>query len=318
MEGIKFVREDHLSIADGCYLPFADLLGYIESRLHEVVYANQGLKPYIPQLLDVDIFVSWDEEKFLLFISPEKRGHLPTRGMEKSHLPSQRQAGVDLLKDIDASVDISELPQTLKSFKQLQFTPGFAAAGAFPHGAYTDDAKVKKNEVGKSVAELIRNWAEKRRLLVENSRIFLSHKGVNKPLVEKIDNALQMLNLKTWFDRNDLVAGDALVRSVDDAFAGCAAAVFFISEDFVDSGVIRNEINRAIHEQAMRSDGFRVIPLVLRQHGGNDDRVPGPFRTLVWKTVDDVDIVPVILKALPPALQGLIQYATGHLEKPLR
>ena len=69
MEGIRFVREDHLSIAEGCYLPRADLLGQIQSRLHEILYKHTELKQYVPHLLDVDLFVSWDEDKFLLFVS---------------------------------------------------------------------------------------------------------------------------------------------------------------------------------------------------------------------------------------------------------
>ena len=86
---------------------------------------------------------------------------------------------------------------------------------------------------------------------------------------------------RTWFDKDDLAAGDPLVRGVDDAFAYCSAAVFFISGDYVDAGVIGKEIDRAIHEAATRGGGFRIIPLVLAQHGGTDDRVPAPLKTLV-------------------------------------
>ena len=76
----------------------------------------------------------------------------------------------------------------------------------------------------------------------------------------------------------------------------------------MDAGVIGKEIDRAIHEAAMRGESFRVIPLVLAQHGGTDSNVPTPLQTLVWKTVDDVEIVPTILRALPSAVQGLIRY----------
>lgn len=155
----------------------------------------------------------------------------------------------------------------------------------------------------------MRTWAEGRRLQVENSRIFLSHKGVNKPFVEKVDAALRLLGLKTWFDKDDLAAGDTLVRGVDNAFAGCAAAVFFISGDYVDAGVIANEIDRAIHEAAIRDVGFRIIPLVLKQHGGTDERVPAPLTTLVWKTVDDIEVLPVILRSLPPEVQAMVSYS---------
>jgi hypothetical protein len=104
-----------------------------------------------------------------------------------------------------------------KSFEQLGFATGFAAAGTFPAGSYTEDAKTAKAKAGEEVASLIQAWAQKRRHDMENSRIFLSHKGINKPLVEKIDRALRLLSLKTWFDRDDLAAGDTLVRGVDDA-----------------------------------------------------------------------------------------------------
>ena len=79
-----------------------------------------------------------------------------------------------------------------------------------------------------------------RRHVVEKSRIFLSHKGANKPLIEKVDQALRLLGLKTWFDRDDLAAGDSLLRGVDNAFAECSAAVFFLSGQFVD-----NEVKKA-------------------------------------------------------------------------
>lgn len=308
MEGMQFTGEAHLSIAEGCYLPRAELLGHIQSHLHEMLFRRPELTSYIPDLLEVDLFISWDEDKFILFISPEKRAHLPTRGMETKHLPAQREAGRDLLRNLHGFEDISDLAATQQTFAQLGFKAGFAAAGVFPGGKYTDDAKAAKVAAGKEVATLIQNWAEARRRDVENSRIFLSHKGVNKPLIEKIDRALRLLNLKTWFDRDDLAAGDPLVRGVDSAFSGCAAAVFFISGEYVDAGVIRKEIDRAVHEAAMRGDSFRVIPLVLAQHGGTDAKVPAPLQTLVWKTVDDVEIVPTILRALPNTVQSLIRY----------
>ena len=309
MQGLQFVRESHLSVAEGCYLPRADLLGHIRDRLHEISFRHSELKQYLPQLLDVDLFVYWDEDKFLLFVSPEKRAQVPTRGMDTKSFPSLREAGRDPWRNLDGFVDVSDLDMVKQRFVQLGLTAGFAAAGTFPTSSYTDEANAAKAAAGEEVAKLIQNWAQVRRRDVENSSIFLSHKGIDKPLVEKIDRALQLLNLTTWFDRDDLAAGDPLVRGVDSAFANCAAAVFFISGEYVDAGVIGKEIDRAMHEATMRSGGFRIIPLVLAQHGGSDDLVPIPLRTHVWKTVDDAEIVPTILRALPTTIQGLVRYA---------
>lgn len=309
MEGIQFVREAHLSIGEGCYLPRADLLGHIQARLHELVFQHPNLKPYVPDLLAVDLFLSWDDDHFLLLVSPDRRAHLPARGMETKHLPSQRESGRDIFLDVTGFVDVSTSESVRQSFAQLGFTPGFAVLGSFPAGAYTDEAKLAKAAAGNAIAVLLQNWATVRRKMAETSRIFLSHKGINKPLVEEIDRALRLLNLRTWFDRDDLNAGDTLVRGVDQAFAGCSAAVFFISKEYVDAGVIRKEIDRALHEATIRGESFRIIPLVLRQHGGSDAHVPAPLQTLVWKTVDDVQIVPTILKALPAHLQSQVAYA---------
>ncbi len=311
MDGLGFVRGDHLSIADGCFLPRADLLGLIQARLHELVFKHPELKIYVPNMMDVDLFFTWDGDKFMLLVSTEKRGHLPARGMETERLPKLREEGRDVLGPLKDFVDISELRSTKEMFQALQFTEGFSAAGIFPAGTYDDSAKSQKEAAGLAVAQLMIAWAQKRRHAMENSRIFLSHKGANKPLIDKVDQALRLVGLKTWFDRDDLTAGDALVRGVDNAFAECSAAIFFLSGQFTDAGVIQREIDRAIHEQAMRPDGFRIIPIVLAQHGGSDDRVPAPLKMLVWKTVDDIDVVPTILKALPDSVKAQIKY-TPH------
>lgn len=309
MQGIQFVREAHLSIAEGCYLPQAELLGHVQARLHELVFQHPELKQYVPDLLAVDLFLSWDEDRFLLLVSPVRRAHLPARGMETKHLPAQRQSGRDIFLGVSEFIDISTSESVKQSFARLGFTPGFAALGSYPAHTHTEEAKIAKVAAGHAIATLLQNWATAMRKMAETTRIFLSHKGINKPLVEEIDRALRLLSLKTWFDRDDLNAGDTLVRGVDQAFATCSAAVFFISKEYVDAGVIRNEIDRALHEAVMRAESFRIIPLVLRQHGGSDDCVPQSLQTLVWKTVDDVQIVPTILKSLPVHMQAQVAYA---------
>ena len=127
MEGLSFVREAHLAVAEGCYLPRADLLGQVQDRLHELIFRHPELRAYIPNLLEVDLFTSWDEDNFVLFISPERRAHLPARGMETNHLKSQRESGNDLFRGLSGFLDISGSEPTRQSFAQLRIAPGFAA-----------------------------------------------------------------------------------------------------------------------------------------------------------------------------------------------
>ena len=94
--------------------------------------------------MDVDLFFTWDGDKFILLVSPEKRGHLPARGMETKHLPKLRVEGHDVLGSMEDFADISEVRTTKEMFPAMQFTEGFGAAGIFPVGLYNDTSKAKK------------------------------------------------------------------------------------------------------------------------------------------------------------------------------
>ena len=157
MEGLQFVRETHLSIAEGCYLPRADLLGHVQARLHKLVFQHPELKPYVPNLIEVDLFVSWDEDKFLLLVSPERRAQLPARGMETKQLPMQRQSGSDVFRNLIGFVDVSASESAKQSFAQLGFAPGFAAMGTYPAGSYTNEAKIDKAAAANAVAALVKS-----------------------------------------------------------------------------------------------------------------------------------------------------------------
>lgn len=76
--------------------------------------------------------------------------------------------------------------------------------------------------------------------------------------------------------------------------------------------MIKREIYRAIHERAMRTDGFRIMLTGLAQDGDSEDRVPAPLKTLVSQTANDMNIVPTIMWALPEPVKAQIKY-TPHL-----
>ena len=153
MDGLGFVRGDHLSITDDCFLPYADLLGLIQARLHELVFDNPDLKIYAPNLMEVDLFFTWDGDKFMLLDSPEKRGHLPARGMKTKHLPKLRGGDHDELSPVKDFIDISEVQTTKEMFKAMQFTAGFGAAGIFPAELYDDMSKSKEEAADLAVAQ---------------------------------------------------------------------------------------------------------------------------------------------------------------------
>jgi hypothetical protein len=308
VSSMDFSAGMHLVIGAGCPAPHVELLSGIASKLHWLVYKNPELKPFVPDLLGTDLCVQWYNDNFILWISPEMRAWVPTRGMTMEPMAALQSALSDHEVTDWGFSEISEMAEAVAFFLKSGFTPGFASMGHYPISVYTAEAAAKREQAVVTTVDLIEGWARRRRHIVENSKIFLSHKGINKAFVEKVDRALRMLGLKTWFDQDDLMAGDPLLRSVDGAFADCSAAVFFISGDYADAGVIAKEIDRALHENAVRSEGFKIVPLVLAQHGGTDQNVPAPLQTLVWKTVQDIDVVPSILRSLPKEVQGSVRY----------
>jgi hypothetical protein len=178
MDGLGFVRGDHFTIGDGCYLPYADLLGLVQARLHELIYNSPDVKNYVPNLLDVDVFVMWKDDRFVLLISPDKRAHLPTRGMMGTHREELNAAGQIWFQQMPAGFhDISSLTAIKGVFKEIKFLEGFAALGTFPSGTYDDESKAKKHAASVNVAQLLITWAKDRKHAMENSRVFLSHKG---------------------------------------------------------------------------------------------------------------------------------------------
>lgn len=306
MEGLEFVRGNHLNINGGMFLPDAEIPAMISNNLHVKVAVEKGIKQYIKNMIEVDIFLLRDIDKFILFVSSECNAHIPARGVNKVNLtdgPIAAIVGKDAWKGCE---DISQTDFAIKTFENLGFIPGIAIAGRFPSG-HTPEDREEKNVIAEKIANLVVQKARKEKDMIENSKIFLSHRGVDKVLVNNIDIALRLIGLNTWFDTNELSAGSPLVRAIDDAFLSCSAAVFFISASYTDEHFIAGEIDRAL-TIATSTPSFRVIPLVLTQHGGTDGHVPRVLNKLVWKSVTDVEIVPKIIQSLSPTIQKMICY----------
>lgn len=307
MEGLKFVRSEHLFARKGMYLPPADIPAKLHNALQQKIAARPNLKKYIPDLRSTDFLLlrepNGQGDIFLLLVSPTMLAHLPTWDVDDLNIPDV--ANFLCLQDGELAKEVTDVAAVMLT--ELGFEGGFAVCGRYPHGNEPVQ-QVLGNRAIAACAEGVIQWAISRAEIVEASKVFLSHRGIEKPLVRSVDRTLRMLNLKTWLDEDDILVGAPLVRAVNAAFESCSAAVFFISKDFMDVGVIGVEIERAIHHRAMSKTPFSIIPLVLRQHGGTDDLVPQPLRDLKWVQVDDVDIVPVILTGLPEFVQNEVRF----------
>lgn len=128
------------------------------------------------------------------------------------------------------------------------------------------------------------------------SKIFLSHKTVDKPLVYRYFHALKEAGFDPWLDEQVMAAGANLEREVLRGFEESCAAVFFITENFSDEKYLAAEVDYAVMQKRKRNDKFAII--TLRYPDAED--VPGLLTPYIFKNVEnDLDGYYELLRALP-------------------
>jgi len=131
-----------------------------------------------------------------------------------------------------------------------------------------------------------------------DTRIFLSHKSVDKNLVRPYCEVLAELGLDPWLDEKDMKAGDTIHREIADGFDRSCAVVFFVTRHFTDERWLKREVDHAVNRKIDRGDRFAIITLAF-----DDAEVPRPLQENLWVAVkNEVSAVREILRALPVEL----------------
>jgi hypothetical protein len=131
-------------------------------------------------------------------------------------------------------------------------------------------------------------------------RIFLSHKGVDKPFVREYKSILEILGFSPWLDEEAMVAGVELERGLLQGFKDSCAAIFFITPSFKDVDYLSSEINYAIAEKREKRERFSIITLVFSDSDNAKGVVPELLKQFVWKEPKtDLEALHEILRALP-------------------
>jgi len=94
-------------------------------------------------------------------------------------------------------------------------------------------------------------------------KIFLSHKGADKPRIRNYHDTLKLLGFDSWLDEDAMTAGTNLQRGILQGMADSCAAVFFVTPNYVDDNFLATEIDYAIEEKRKKGDLFAIITLVL-------------------------------------------------------
>ena len=127
-------------------------------------------------------------------------------------------------------------------------------------------------------------------------KIFLSHKTVDKPIVERYYKALRAAGFDAWLDDPNMPAGSNLERELHRGFEESCAAVFFITENFTDEKYLGTEVDYAVIQKRAKGKKFAII--TLRYPNANE--VPGLLTPYTYKNVDnDLEGFYELLRALP-------------------
>ena len=135
----------------------------------------------------------------------------------------------------------------------------------------------------------------------DEGRIFLSHKGANKPIVRSYYRALGAAGFRPWLDEEDMPAGTNPDRGIREGFKDACAVIFFLTPDFKDERFLKDEINYAKEEERAKGDRFAIITLILPQPGNaGKPTVPDLLHQYVWIEADNhLTSLAKIFEALP-------------------
>ncbi len=131
-------------------------------------------------------------------------------------------------------------------------------------------------------------------------KVFLSHKGCDKPKVREFKETLELLGFRPWLDEDAMTAGVELERGISQGFKDSCAVVFFVTPSFKDEKYLATEVNYTIREKRSKGDHFQIITLCLHGDNGDKGQVPALLQPYVWKTPkSDLEALQEILRALP-------------------
>jgi len=137
-------------------------------------------------------------------------------------------------------------------------------------------------------------------LVDRKTKIFLSHKGANKPMVRQFFTTLKLLGFDPWLDEDAMPGGTELLRGIQEGMTNSCAAVFFITPQFKDEAYLRGEVNLAMQEKTQRADRFTILSLAMLDETGQRGSVPPILHQWTWKEPgNEMEALNEIIRSLP-------------------
>ncbi len=95
------------------------------------------------------------------------------------------------------------------------------------------------------------------------AKIFISHTTADDAIVAEVRKALEGQGLPVWVDSRELSAGDELKKGVFERIERARHFMVVLSPAVINSEWVDKEIKHALKVQKDRSDGYKVIPILL-------------------------------------------------------
>lgn len=104
--------------------------------------------------------------------------------------------------------------------------------------------------------------------IIQSKRLFLSHSSKDKGIVDYYFNELQKSNIKAWYDKEEIFAGDSIPSKINEGLSECDLGIIFLSKNFLSkhSGWTESECNYFITGRMKRTKKIIVINIGLEDY----------------------------------------------------
>lgn len=102
-----------------------------------------------------------------------------------------------------------------------------------------------------------------RPVIERRKNVFLSHSSEDKEIVDKFFNELQKAEIKVWYDKEEIIAGDSITSKINEGLKNCDIGVIFLSQSFLSkkSGWTEAECNYFIQSRMKKNKKLIVVNL---------------------------------------------------------
>lgn len=110
-----------------------------------------------------------------------------------------------------------------------------------------------------------------RPVIEKKKKVFLSHSSKDKDIVDGYFNELQKSELKAWYDKEEIIAGDSIPSKINEGLKECELGIIFLSNNFLSkhSGWTESECNYFINTRMNKNKTLIVVNL-----GVESDDIP--------------------------------------------